>query len=199
MAAAFVAALLSGLAAAARPADTQPTVTKPPDALHLDRFYEKYVDAAGIPVISSGKVPDAALLMAADLIDHMLANRPDVAAAMAKSGARVAVMAKSEVTTDVPEHRHLKPKAYWDQRARGLGGTRFIPTTSCAEENLLGYEDDRYRGENILIHEFAHAIHEIGMASLDAGFDARLKQTFDDAIAKGRWVKTYAASNRNEY
>jgi alpha-glucosidase len=31
-------------------------------------------------------------------------------------------MAYSERTVDIPEHRDMKPAAYWNRRARGLGG-----------------------------------------------------------------------------
>jgi hypothetical protein len=180
---------------------TAPTITvgKPPKNLKLDPFYEKYADAAGIPIVASRKVPDRALIAAADLVNRMLAKRPDLRRSLAERKVRIAVMGKTEMTTDLPEHRKLKPKDYWDKRARGLGGTPSNPMTSCAEENLLGYEDDRYKGENILIHEFSHTIHQVGMRTLDKGFDARLKKLYDKAMAQGRWIKTYAATNHREY
>jgi hypothetical protein len=103
-------------------------VTVPPSELKLSSFYEKYVSVNGYPVVSSGKVNDYALKEAAYLIDMMLAQRPDVKEAMIKSGSRMIVMAHDEYTTDVPEHAHLKPKEYWDARARGLGG---ITHRSC--------------------------------------------------------------------
>jgi hypothetical protein len=108
-------------------------------------------------------------------------------------------MGKDEVTTDIPEHRNLKPKDRWDRRARGLGGTPHIPTTSCAEENLLGYASDRYRGESILVHEFAHTIHEVGLRALDRGFDGRLRRLFNQAADRGLWNRTYAAVDHKEY
>jgi hypothetical protein len=40
-----------------------------PAALGVDPFYKKYVAAQGIPVISSERVPDAALLVARDIIN----------------------------------------------------------------------------------------------------------------------------------
>jgi hypothetical protein len=179
--------------------DPKGTVGAPPKALKLDPFYEKYADAGGIPVIGSKKVPDEALLKAVELIGNMLAKRPDLRKALAEGKVRVAVMAKDEVTTDVPEHSKLTPKDYWDKRARGLGGTPYIPTTSCAEENLLGLAADRYSGENILIHEFAHTVHEVGMRALDKDFDGRLKRLHDKALAAKLWEKTYAATNHKEY
>jgi alpha-glucosidase len=110
---------------------------------------------------------------------------------------RFVVMAPTEMTTDVPEQRHLKndTKTDWDRRARGLGGK----ITSCGEENLLNLRGDRYARENILIHEFSHAIHRFGVGSLDRKFDARLQEVYRAAKAKELWKDTYAASNHSEY
>jgi hypothetical protein len=55
-----------------------------PASLGVNPFYTKYVDAQGIPVISSDKVPDDALLVARDIINSMLAKRPDLRASMIK-------------------------------------------------------------------------------------------------------------------
>jgi hypothetical protein len=44
----------------------------------VSTFYKKYVDAQGIPVISSERVPDDALLVARDIIITMLSARPDI-------------------------------------------------------------------------------------------------------------------------
>ena len=112
---------------------------------------------------------------------------------------RVAVMAYSERTTDIPEHRKMTPKDYWDMRARGLGASRRTPVVSCAEENLLNYRGDSYSTENILIHEFGHGIHGVGLAAVDPTFNTRLRKAYKDAMAKGLWKGTYAASNPGEY
>jgi hypothetical protein len=95
------------------------------------------------------------------------------------------------MTTDVPEQRDMKPKEYWDQRARGLGGR----ITSCGAENLLNLPGDRYRSENILIHEFAHSIHQHGLRRVDETFDRRLRETYAKAKEAGLWEKTYALEN----
>lgn len=165
----------------------------------LSGFYEKHVDLQGFPLLSSGKVSDAALLEAAYLIEQMLGGRDDVRQALIDNRVRFVVMAPTEMTTDVPEHSDLTPKDYWDGRARGLGATHHRPAVSCGEENLLNLEGDRYPKENILIHEFAHAIHEMGLASIDKQFDARLEACFESAIASGLWKDTYAATNHKEY
>lgn len=174
-------------------------VTAPPAELKLDKFYAKYVSANGYPIVGSAKVDDFAMKEAAYLVNLMLAKRPDVKDAMVKSGSRMIVMDYQELTTQIPEHSHLRPVDYWNRRARGLGGSRTDPVCSCGEENLLCYPGDPYSTENILIHEFAHNIHLRGLVNVDASFDDRLKQTYEDAMAAGLWKSKYAASNKNEY
>jgi alpha-glucosidase len=161
----------------------------------LDPFYTKYTDYQGYPILSSAMVSDEALLEARYLIGRMLAGRDDILEALIKSNCRFTVMAPDEMTTDVPEQRNMTPKDYWDRRARGLGGR----ITSCGEENLLNLRGDRYRNENILIHEFSHCIHQRGLRSVDPTFDRRLRETYRKAIDQGLWAETYAAENPSEY
>jgi hypothetical protein len=167
--------------------------------MELDPFYTKYISAHGYPIVSSGQVSDYALKEAAYLVNMLLAKRSDVREAMVKSGSRLIVMAHNEYTTDIPDHAWLKPKDYWDARARGLGGSETDPVCSCAEENLLGYQGDPYATECILIHEFAHNIHLRGLVNMDKTFDDRLKKTYDAAMASGLWAGKYASVNHHEY
>jgi len=172
-----------------------PEVKAPPEALRADPFYRKYVSAGGLPILGSEKVSDRALQEAACIIDRMLGARDDLRKALIDAGVRIVVMHPTEMTTDVPEQRDMKPKAYWDRRARGLGGR----ITSCGEENLLNLPGDRYPTENILVHEFGHTIHGFALPRVDPGFDARLGKLYDDAKAAGRWKGTYAIGNPSEY
>jgi alpha-glucosidase len=167
--------------------------------LRLSAFYTKYVSEHGLPIVASDKVDDEALREAARIIAHMLEKRDDIRQAIIKNRIRVAVMDLSEETTDVPEHSDLTPKKYWDGRARGLGATLVRPATSCGAENLLNLPGDRYPRENILVHEFGHTIHELGMNDLDPDFDKTLQCVFETSIAAGRWKNTYAATNYHEY
>jgi hypothetical protein len=165
----------------------------------LAPFYQKYLDVGGLPVLGSARVSDAALAECAWIVRQMLTQRPDVLQALGKSGVRFSVMAHDEYTTDVPEHAKLKPRVYWDRRARGLGATPSAPAVSAAEENLLSFPGDPYPREIIAIHEFAHAIHEMALNTLDPTFDDRLKQAYEKAVAADLWKGTYAAVNRQEY
>jgi len=196
-----VAAVRDALARADE--DVGPAVRDVPEPLRsrfgLAPFYRKSVMVGPLPIVGSERVSDAALLEAAWIVRHMLAGRDDVLEAMADQRVRVAVMAWNEFTTDIPEHASLEPAVYWDRRARGLGATPEAPAISGAEENLLGFPGDPYAAENILIHEFAHAVHVMGMNRVDPTFDARLRAAHADAVARGRWKGTYAATDPEEY
>ncbi|RYD23550.1 MAG: hypothetical protein EOP88_03750 [Verrucomicrobiaceae bacterium] len=165
----------------------------------LAPFYQKMILIEGFPVVSSEKVNDAAVVESAVIVRGMLDGRDDIFRALAKGHIRLTVMATSERTCDVPEHSDLTPKAYWNRRARGLGATRERPSVSCAEENVLCCKGDPYSTESILVHEFAHAIHIMGLEKVDPTFDRRLKEAYDAAMAAGKWQKLYAAENHAEY
>jgi hypothetical protein len=184
------------------PAGTAPIA--PPAAalrehLRLAPFYAKHLDCGGMAILSSPKVSDYALREADFLVRQLLHGREDLLRAIAQAKIRLAVMAPSEFTLDIPEHSDLTPASYWNRRARGLGATTARPAVSCGEENLLSLPGDPYATENILIHEFAHVIHEIGLAAVDPAFDGRLQKAFQEAKQQGRWRDHYALSNHREY
>ncbi len=191
----FAAAL--PLACAVVPA--VPDVGPVPEALRaereLDPFYRKHTSVAGFPILGSAKVSDAALREAAWVVRHVLEGRDDILVALTENDVHLTVMAYDEYTSDVPEHRDLEPRVFWDRRARGLGGS----PVSCAEENLLCHPGDPYSTENILIHEFAHIVHGSALRTLDPTFDERLKAAYARALESGRWEGTYAATDRSEY
>ena len=180
----------------------KPGITAPPLELKLNPFYKKYLNANGIHIIASWRVPDSAMYAAHRTLTALTGYLPaGVLMAMTDIGTRVGVMARYEGTTDIPEHAHLArdTSLNWDLRARGLGGTKWLPLTTCAEENILGYQIDKYHAEDILVHEFAHSIHLIGILTVYPDFNERLKKAYDAALAAGKWKDTYAATNIEEY
>jgi hypothetical protein len=174
----------------------------PPEVVarfRLAAFYTKYVSCGALAIVGSDRVSPYALLEARYIVAHMIGDRPDILAAMAANQVRLAVMAKTEMTTDIPEHADLVPREYWNRRARGLGATDVRPAVSSAEENLLDLAGDPYAQENTLVHELAHSIHERGLVTVDPTFDARLRAAYEHAKRAGLWSGTYAGSNHKEY
>ena len=201
----LIAILMVGMLLAAATAQSVnilkpiPPPTTVRETFNLDPFYEQWIDVEGLPVVASAKVNPYAVKEAAWLIRQVIGHRPDVLQALAENNVRFVVMAYNELTTQIPEHSDLQPDYYWDRRARGLGSTPARPAVSCGEENLLNYQGDPYSTENILVHEFAHAIHQMGLNTVDPSFDDRLQAMFDAAVEKGLWKDTYAITNKAEY
>jgi len=176
-------------------------VTAPPESIvekyDLDPFYKKYLNVKGIAVTSSEKVADEALYEVSYLIGKALAHRPDIWESMAKGGTRITIIGAKEEVSKVPEYyiEDEEKAAYQNRRVRGYGGLKL---TSCGEENLLNYPGDRYTGESIFLHEFAHCI-DSHQRRIDRSFRRKLSALYRDARKRGLWENTYAGSNAAEY
>jgi len=174
------------------------SIGRPPQALSYGGFYSKCVYFQGLPILASDKVEDRALRRIVATFDRMLARAPKgTVAALVESGCHYSIIAEEEGQTDLPEYANLRndPNMDWNKRARGLGGKY----TSGGEENILEYPTDRYYGESIFIHEFAHTLDEFGFSKVVPNFRSELKETYNKALAEGLWKKTYAATNPAEY
>lgn len=179
-----------------------PVISAPPAELKLDPFYKKYMNVNGIHVVSSWRVPDSCFYAAYVSIKALTDVLPkEVLESMTSRNTRIGIMARYEGTTDIPEHAFLvnDTTLNWDVRARGLGGSIRMPFSTCAEENILAYQIDKYHAEDILIHEFAHTIHNVGISPVYSDFNNELKASLDAAVAKGRWENVYASTNIEEY
>jgi hypothetical protein len=182
-----------------------PAVMSPPEAFFnkvresdrdvARRFYKKYLDVKGLPVVAHADVADEALQRTYYLVTHLLAGRPDILEAMVKNGTRLAIIGKDQVYTDIPEYRNSRNPDYLNERVRGTGG---FDITSFGEENLLNLPLDRYDDESIGLHEFCHTI-DAALSKIDDTWRKRLNQTYRAAIDKGLWKYAYTGSNAAEY
>lgn len=199
-------ALVQCLVGAAVPAES-PSSTVVASAARLKRieridppeknFFAKRLDYHGILIKAHADVSDEALLEAEDRLEMMLAHLPEARDKLAKAGATLHIIGQEQVTSDLPEHRHLKGKPFAgkqtvDERTRGLGGL----LTSCGEENLLRLKKDRYRGRDICVHEFAHNLFQHGV---DKSVRQQFKRQRERSLVNGLWVKSYAGSNDHEF
>jgi hypothetical protein len=182
-----------------------PTVTTPPESVFARfrdrdrdlarRFYKKYLEIDGVPVLASADVADEALQRTSEIVTHLLAGRPDIVDAMAKYGTRLIIIGKDQVYTEMPEYRSSPNPEYQNERVRGTGGLR---VTSFGEENLLNLAGDRYDDESIALHEFCHTI-DAALGRVDPAWRDRLRTTYRSAVAAGLWQNAYAGSNPGEY
>lgn len=195
------------------------TAAAPPSELGIPDFYTQYRDADGIPVVSSSAVPLDALVAAEAMIEDMLRARPDLADWLRQQGYRVAIIGETEALLDLPENAHWKKpapddprltrcekkhyeerigrltdRAYWDARARGIGGQY----TVGSEEDVLGLPTSRYYGETILVHEFAHNIL-FAIQAADPDLYADVEAAYAHALANDLWLNEYATTTVQEY
>lgn len=160
-------------------------------------FFSKRLDYEGIPIKAHKDVADEALYQGRARLAMMLDKLPEIRRRLQKVGAELHIIGRNQVTSDLPEFRHMKGKPFdgkktIDERTRGMGGL----LTSCGEENLLRLEVDRYRGRDICVHEFAHNIQDNGMPE---AIRIRIRQQFQRSLAKGLWKGSYAGSNEHEF
>ena len=173
-------------------------IIEPPVSLRFDGFYSKCAYFRGLPIIGSSKVDDKAFHQIIHTFGRMLAKVPfSVTDELVKAGSHYSIIAATEGQTDLPEYADLRndPKTDWNKRARGLGGL----VTSGGEENILEFPTDRYKGESIFIHEFAHTLANYGFIKTDPKFETDWDAAYRNAMATGLWTKTYSATNRDEY
>ncbi len=195
--------LLGGASTGA--AAAEPAVVAPPESFFATvrerdrdvarKFYKKYIDVKGLPVVASAEVADEALQRTHFLVTHLLAGRPDVLGAMVKNGTRLIVIGKDQLYTDMPEYRNSRNPQYLNERVRGTGG---FDVTSFGEENLLNLAIDRYDDESIAVHEFCHTI-DAALSRIDPAWRERLGRTYRNALSRGLWKYAYTASNQAEY
>ena len=180
-------------------------------------FYAKAIKVADTHgndflVAGSYKLSDSALAEAALTVARMSVKRPDLLSTLIKEGVHLAVMAATEVTTDIPEYAYLAndPNTDWDTRARGIGATTVTLTVSCAEENLICDSSDGYRryewgqGQNICVHELAHSLggHTLvapRWLNRTQRLQPKVDAAFDNTVTNDLWNGGYARTNENEY
>jgi hypothetical protein len=192
------------------------------DALHGSLPPKEFARTAAqlmVDVDPRASQPATARLEARAQAERMLQD-PDVAARLLKSGAGMVVVPKDVSMTDVNAFHHMRGTTAggesgggrgWDD-VRGSGGRRAAVT----EENLLGehttigdaahYED----GYSTTTHEFAHTVHQVGLAEGDRKTitDSYQQKVADPQAAwsdgprhdtQGRPVDNYGSRDELEY
>ena len=187
----------------------------PPASLGLDRYYRKYIDAGGIPVVAPPDVPDLHLYHARDIINAMLSHRPDLRATMTANRFRVVIYKHDGCRGpyQTPELRAQLPPG----RCTNILGTatiRWLGNRFTGEVLLIidvvGTAPAVWQQycNVILVHEFAHMVHyALAIESARAGtrplfdspFDSRLKSAYNAALAAGLYPDAYASTNYLEY
>lgn len=160
-------------------------------------WYEKYVDAGGIPVMGSANVSDKALVKARANVLSLLGPAPSaLVAELRRQKCRVVIIGLDETVRNIPEYAAAFHDKNMDARFwGGFGATEFLPITSGTERNIL----ENHNGENVFVHEFAHTIGQMGFPNIDRAFATELNSAWTSASNRKLWANTYAGSDIKEY
>ena len=182
-------------------------VGRPDAGVRWSGSFDKYLDSDGLDIFANQETSSESLVRAAELIDNMLTNRPDIRDAMAENRYQTVIVGRSERTYDLAPYQDLEgvyPEAY--ERGggpRGLGGSTHYPTL-FPEEGLLCLTNDGYRDYSVSVHEFAHTIDDTlttapEFADSQPPFRVRLAAAYEQAQTSLLWEQTYAISLAIEF
>ncbi len=173
-----------------------------------DPYYKySYTAKCGIPVYGSRALIDGenTVKRAAEIVDAMLSESPEVSAQMVSVGAKLVIFGKGEHAYYIPEHRDGYDKSML--YVEGFGGY----TCSITEANVWHWHDGNpspidksyktaYVNENILVHEFGHGVKIAGLDTMaDQSLAAEFQMVYRHAKASGLWPDSYAISNSDEF
>ncbi|MCW4459979.1 hypothetical protein [Microbacterium sp. MPKO10] len=173
----------------------------------LDYYTQSVTTDTGIVVKANPRVDADTLTLAAEQVDVELAKTDTgIASQMADFGCSLAVYASRENAYLIPEHRGGYDPEMYD--VEGYGGSTYNNcVSSISERNVLRTRDNAdpflntsYPNENILIHEFGHAVRLVGIETMeDTTLSDEFYAAYEHAYLTGLWPNTYAISNSDEF
>ena len=165
------------------------------EEFELDAYYQQWVDAGGLPVVSGENVSPYALAEAAYLIQQVIGHRPEVLQEMAEKKVRFAVLPYNGILAHIPE---IDLDSFPD--GREVYYRNFILSgqlvMGVGEEHLLNYPGDPfdqiYSGDHKLsplIYILVKVMLELKLFTFVPDFDNRLIAAYDE------WREKYPNSN----
>lgn len=164
---------------------------------HLDtKWYKKYIDVGGLPVLGSANVQDATLIRAADQLETLIHTFPyGPVPSLNSHKIRIVITARNEKMSAIPEvfaqYGTKLDRRYWG----GMGATTSLPVSVGTEANIM----DNDGRENTFVHETGHTLMELALEEIDPKFTPELDAAWKNAVATGLWTNTYSRTNIKEY
>ncbi len=166
----------------------------PPSHLNADPYYQKYLDAGGIPILAPETVPDEELRRTQATLLAMVADRPDLLDVLASQNIRILLYDRQRGgPAQLPEFA-----GYSDSNVSGLFGETSYGVAAAAPAMTI------YHCNETLIHEIAHALEDAILiqdwrARRDPGFKQARNQTYLSAMEAGLWAGRYESTVSHEY
>ena len=164
-------------------------------------YYTQYAEVKGIFIKANSKVDPRALESAKSILEIMLSGRPDIPKSLREKRAELAIIAKDDYITKLPEFSYLAGRTdpngnpYDSFKVRGAGAIPAQPVTATSEENLLK-QDKTFWNEDITYHEYAHAIMNLAFTPSD---HAVLASLYNSTKKSNLFPGAFAMVNRDEF
>ena len=167
---------------------SQTPITSPPVSLGAAPIYNRYLDAAGVPILATADVSDKAMRLAYNILGGMVSTRHDLFTVLVHSKFRI-ILYNHHITAlkDLPEFKD------WSLAPENVGG--YVHGSSDTAAAAPAYD---FQCNTHLIHEIAHAI-DYAEQKLNSSFKARRDRAYQNAMAAGLWKGEYAETNEFEY
>ena len=166
----------------------------PPPHLNADPYYQKYLDARGIPILAPESVPDAELQRTQATLFGMVADRPHLLDVLASLNTRILLYDRDKGgLSQLPEFAD-----YSDSKFAGVWGETSYGGAVAAPAMTT------YHCNETLIHEIAHAldyairIHE-WETNREPEFKQARNQAYLSAMDAGLWAGSYGSTVSHEY
>ena len=149
------------------------------EEFELDAYYQQWVDAGGLPVVSGENVSPYALAEAAYLIQQVIGHRPEVLQAMAEKKVRFAVIPYNSTLAQIPEINLDDFKKGEKIIYRDSYSLDDPPVIVVSEENLLNYPGDVFEKRSILIGTFSRAMLDLKLYMFVPDFVERFEAAYN--------------------
>lgn len=165
----------------------------PPPHLNADPYYQKYLDARGIPILAPESVPDAELRRTQATLFGMVADRPHLLDVLASQNTRILLYDRDKgglsLLPEFADYSDSNVAGVWGETS--YGGAVVAPAMTT------------YHCNETLIHEIAHAldyairIHE-WETNREPEFKQARNQAYLSAMNAGLWAG-YESTLSHEY
>ncbi len=165
----------------------------PPSHLNADPYYQKYLDAAGVPILAPETVPDEELRRTQATLLAMVADRPDLLDVLASQNTRILLYDRQRGgLSQLPEFAD-----YSDSKFKGVFTETSYGYAVVAPAMTI------YLCNETLIHEIAHALDEAILiqdwkARREPGFKQARNQAYLSAMKAELWAG-YESTLSHEY
>ena len=170
------------------------TGSGPPSHLNADPYYQKYLDAGGIPVLAPETVPDEELRRTQATLLGMVADRPDLLDVLASQNTRILLYDRERGgPAQLPELADDSDSKFSGVFTETSYGYAVVAPAMTA-----------YHCNETLIHEIAHALDyafqiQEWKAFREPEFKQARNQAYLTAKDAGLWAGRYGSTVSHEY